>query len=131
MRTRARGSVLWLALMFVGIVAVVLTAAMNVVRTDVTRTHGEVAGAQARQLLLAGQMRAFEELQRTGTLQPRRLDLPADLPEATSAAIEVDRTTADRVEARIVARVLDRRSEQSLLYTRQDNRWTLVSAALP
>jgi hypothetical protein len=125
-----RGYALYVALLLVGMAGVVFAATMSLLKTDLARTNAEVTQAQLRQLLLAGEASAYVELSKTGTLKDRPVALPPELTGAT-ATLRVDKSTADRVEARVLADYLQAKQEQSLVYTRRDAKWSLESAILP
>ena len=129
-RSRSRGSMLWMALILLATMSLVITATIGVVRSDIRRTNAEATGSQLRQLLLAGQTAVSAELAKTGTVKDRSLTLPPELRDAT-ASVKVSKATGDRVEATVAASFIGAKAEQTLVYAKRNDKWILESAVLP
>ncbi len=132
MRSRSRGTMLWMALVLLAIIGVVIAATAGVVQSDARRTRDEVSGAQLRQLLQAGQSAATEELARTTSLKAGSLKLPAEIGDA-SVSIRPEAGGPD-LHVRVEARIGNTKAAQTLTYKHtfvtERGEYTLIDARL-
>ena len=113
------------AVVMLGLVASVLAALAMMFAADARRTRNAAADAQLRQLLIAG---AADVQQR---LKQGQATFEVRVPSPTEGEMHL-RATADNggVRALIAATLGTRRSEQTLRFTRDGDRWRLAGVEL-
>lgn len=128
MSRRRRGFASFFAVVMIGMVAMAMLSLGLMVQIDARRTRDAGRQAQVRQLLLAGQAVAAEQIA-AGELAEVNVALPAALHEhALSLSFERD---GEAVIATVEATGLDTTGRQTLQYTHEDDdRWALRRATL-
>jgi len=118
-----------MAIMLVGLVAMMLAALAVTSHTDAQRTMSATADAQLRQLLVAGAHMAPASFQTD--LQNIQLPLPRMLrDDGATLTLSVHRISATMADARLQAKFHGRQMMQQARYENRDGQWRLISARL-
>ncbi len=128
---RTRGTALMAAILMLVFVGAAITAMTTLFIHEAKRTHIAVAGAQLRQLLLAADPAAREELARNAT--PHEVKLPTPLANAT-LTLQIQ-STPDTATVRTIAHLAGGEgitATSTTTYTRNPTAgsWSLQSATL-
>jgi len=113
------------AVVMLGLVASALAAMAMMFAADARRTRNAGADAQLRQLLVAGAADVQQRLKGGQTTFDAKVPAPADGVIQLSAAME-----GDGVRAVVMATLGPRRTEQTLRFTRDGDRWRLARVEL-
>ncbi len=114
------------AVVMLGLVASVLAALAMMFAADARRTRNAAADAQLRQLLIAGAADVQQRLTQGQTTFEVNVAAPA-----AEGHIQLRATAeGDGVRAVVAATLGTRRSEQTLHFTRDGDRWRLASVEL-
>jgi hypothetical protein len=122
-----RGTAFMAVIIMMVLIAAAIAAMGSLFAAEAKRTKNTIAGAQLRQLLLAADPAAREELARNAT--PHELSLPTPIG---SLKLHIESASSTTATIRTTARLPDAVMVSTTTYTRIENGegWTLQSATL-
>ena len=133
-RRRCRGFASFTAVVLVGTTAIALTAVASLTMYQAERTRNAATDAQLRQLLIAGQSYASEQLA-DGARQNNNLDvqLPDTLAsDGASLSIERQSPPGNTAKTAIINATLHGRSvNQTLVYDAISGTWRVTEVEMP
>ncbi|MGN6368823.1 MAG: hypothetical protein ACTHN5_11225 [Phycisphaerae bacterium] len=122
-----RGTALMAAILMMVFIAAAVTAMTTVFTHEAKRTRLSIADAQLRQLLLAADPAAREELARNSS--PHDLTLPIPVPDAT-LTLHIETSHNNAATIRATARLPQNTLTATTTYTRTGNSWSPDSTTL-
>ena len=126
--TLPRGMAVITVVIMLVLVSAAVTAMTLLFATEARRTHEATAGAQLRQLLLAAEPAALDELQRHDSAA-RDVTIPTPVASAT-LTLHITPAGGDQAQVHVLAKSTRDQRAQTLTFTRTTGRWQLHSAEL-